>query len=66
MPFNGGLEDNEHLKQQAADVQRRAQKRMATRSAAVAGSQSTPRQGPWWAFLRRLGLNRSADAENKS
>jgi hypothetical protein len=66
MPFSGGLEDNEHLKQQAADIQRRAQKRMATKDAASGGGQPGARQHPWWPFWRRWTVNRRVDADRKS
>lgn len=60
MPYHGGLEDHEHLKQQAADAQRRAQRRMATRRAAAPGGRSAASPRPWWAFWRRWKPGRGA------
>ena len=53
MPYHGGLEDNEHLKQQAADAQRRAQQRVAARRAEALGGLAPLLPQPWWAFWRR-------------
>jgi hypothetical protein len=65
MPYDGGPESYEHLKQQAADVQRRGAKRAAKR-AAVGDAGQVPASGqrpagadqrragrPWWMFWRR-------------
>ena len=58
MPYNGGLEDYEHLKQQAADAQRRAQQRMTKRQREAINGQSPSRPRPWWAFWQRLVSSR--------
>ncbi len=65
MPYNGGPESYEHLKEQAADVQRRAATRAARRAVARDDRLWLPsrpqpaevgerREGrPWWMFWRR-------------
>ena len=53
MPYEGGLESHEHLKQQAADAQRRAQRRMAERQQMPGETVVRPQRRPWWAFWRR-------------
>lgn len=66
MPYHGGLEDNEHLKQQAADAQRRAQQRMAARRADALSGHAPLRPRPWWAFWRRCTSDQSGDTAETS
>jgi len=61
MPYSGGLETHEHLKLQAADAQRRAQKRMAQRHLVAMEAQPPRPRRPWWAFWRRWERRRGTD-----
>ena len=65
MPYEGGLESHEHLKQQAADVQRRADRRAAERRQPVETEAHSQRR-PWWAFWRRWGTNRETNPADSS
>ena len=62
MPYDGGLESHEHLKQMAADGQRRAQLRMARRQLSSRDVSLPPPRRPWWAFWRRGERPRGTDA----
>ena len=66
MPYHGGLEDHEHLKQQAADAQLRAQQRVSTRRAETPGGPAPFQPRPWWAFWRRRPTSHGADTADTS